>query len=83
MNEITHKQIKSIYRYIIEQGNSLQYGKLSLCDLVNFYYSNVKRDRRYQVHCDDNKYPWSKIYDNLDSAIEKFLEIRKRIKRVK
>lgn len=83
MKRLSHQQEKQLYKLCIDNDVSVQYGKLSLCDLRNFYYSNVYDNRRYQVHSDDNKYPWSKIYDNLDAAVEKFLEIKKKARRVK
>ena len=80
---LTHVQQKNLYAWCIEEGNSIQYGKLSLCDLRNFQYSDVYDDRKYQVHCDDQKFPCSKIYNEIGPAIEKFLEIKKKVKRVK
>lgn len=80
---LNHQQQKEVYAYCLDEGISIQYGKLSLCDLMNFYYSNVYKDRRYQVHCDDHKNPCSMIYDEKGPAIEKFLELKKKVKRIK
>ena len=80
---ISHERKKQLYEWCLQDGLSLEYGKLSLCDLKNFYYSNVYDDRRYQVHCEDPKYGHSMIYDDVHSAIEKFIELQKRVKRIK
>ena len=80
---LTKQQEKKLYEMCIEEGVNLEYGKLSLCDLRNFRYSTIYRDRRYQVHCTDNKYPWSKIYDELSPALEKFIELKMKVRKIK
>lgn len=81
--ELTTKEEISLYAWCIKQGLSIQYGKLSLCDLRNFRYSHVKNDRKYQVHCDDHQYEFSGIYEDLKPAIVKFIELKKKVKRIK
>lgn len=81
--KLNTKQKIRLYSWCVEEGVNLQYGKLSLCDLRNFNYSQLKTDRKYQVHCDDYTYSWSMIYDNLNSAVHKFLELKDKVKRVK
>lgn len=76
-----NKEKKEIYEWCINEGLNLSYGKLSLCDLRNFRHSMIYDNRKYQVHCDDPKYLWSKIYDELEPAINKFMEIKMRIKK--
>jgi len=83
MRKLTNKEEKSLYEWCLDQGVNLEYGKLSLCDLRNFQYSNVRNDRRYQVHSDDNKNPWSMIYDETGPAVTKFMELKTRVKRVR
>ena len=80
---LTKKQEINLYCWCIHEGVNLDYGKLSLCDLSNFRYSHLKDDRRYQVHCEDTGYVWSAIYDDLNAAVNKFVEIKNKIKRVK
>lgn len=80
---VTEDQEKLVYQVCIEQGLSLQYGKLSLCDLRNFRYSHVKYDRKYQVHCEDARCEHSMIYEELEPAVEKFVELKKFAKRLK
>lgn len=81
--ELSKKEEISLYAWCIHQGLSLQYGKLSLCDLRNFQYSQVKNNRKYQVHCDDYQYSFSGIYEELQPAIVKFIELKSKVKRVK
>lgn len=81
--ELTKKEEINLYSWCLFQGVSLEYGKLSLCDLRNFNYSQVKNDRRYQVHCEDYRNPFSAIYDEVEPAVTKFIELKSRVKRVK
>jgi hypothetical protein len=81
--KLTKSQEVFLYEICIDEDISLQYGKLSLCDLRNFRYSDVKNDRKYQVHCDDYKYPWSMIYDELKPAVRKFVELKEKVKKIK
>ena len=80
---LTKKQELILYQACVEEGINLQYGKLSLCDLRNFNYSQVYDNRKYQVHSDDYKYPWSMIYDDIMPAVQKFLELKYKVKRTK
>ena len=81
--KLTKAQRKNLYLWCLEEGISIQYGRLSLCDLTNFHYSDVYNNRRYQVHCEDPKYPWSRVYDRAGPAVEKFLEIKRKVKRIR
>ena len=80
---LTEKQQDQLYAWCLEEDLSIEYGKLSLCDLRNFNYSNVYYDRRYQVHCDDPKHQHSIIYTKIEPAIAKFRELKKKVKRIK
>lgn len=80
--KLTDRQKVEVIKYMINEGIDLQYGKLSLCDLKNYRYGNIRQDRRYQVHSDDRKYPWSKIYDELQPAAIKFLELKKCVRKM-
>jgi hypothetical protein len=73
----------SLYMWCIDQGVNIEYGKLSLCDLRNFRYSNVYNNRQYQVHCEDSRHPWSMIYDDLHIAVIKFIELKSRVRKVR
>ena len=80
--ELTQRQRKDLYLWCLQEGLTLNYGKATLCDLRNFRHSAVYNDRRYQVHCDDNRYPWSMIYDDAEAAVTKFMEIRTKIRTI-
>lgn len=82
--KLNKQQRKSLYAWcLLTENINIEYGKLSLCDLSNFRHSSVYNNRKYQVHCEDPTYPWSKIYDELGPAIEKFMEIKEKVRRVK
>ena len=84
MNEqLTKDQEENLWSWCIYSGVNLEYGKLSLCDLRNFNHSAISTNRRYQVHSDDHYYPCSMIYDELRPAVLKFMELKKKVKRVK
>jgi hypothetical protein len=83
MTTLTKAQEQNLYSWCIQQGVNLEYGKLSLCDLRNFRHSQIRHDRRYQVHCDDVKWAHSMIYTDILPAVNKFIEIKSKIKRVK
>jgi hypothetical protein len=76
---ITIQQQAGIIGYMIQEGIDLQYGKVSLCDLTNYKYSEVRHNRRFQVHSEHPKHPWSMIYDELGPACMKFLELKKKV----
>lgn len=80
---LTHQQRKQLVAWCMEEGLTIEYGRLSLCDLRNYRHSNVYDDRKYQVHCDDPRCQHSMIYDDIEPAIEKFLELKTRTKRIR
>jgi hypothetical protein len=82
--KLTTKQRKLLYRWFLEEeGVSIEYGKLTLCDLRNYRHSSVYNDRRYQVHSDDPNSAFSGLYDDLDSAIAQFIGLKAKTKRLK
>ena len=83
MTTLTKAQEHNLYSWCVQQGVNLEYGKLSLCDLRNFRHSQIRYDRRYQVHCDDPTYGCSFIFDTLSSAVNKFVELKSKVKRAR
>ena len=81
--KLNKQQLQQLYKWCLEEGLSIEYGKLSLCDLANFRHSMVYNNRRYQVHCDDTRAPFSSIYDEMEPAINKFMELKRKVKRIK
>lgn len=64
---------KEIIKYCVENRMSLDYGRLSICDLVNT--SGYKGRHRYQVYYEiGNKF--AENYISLDEAVDKFLELK-------
>ena len=55
---------------------SVNYGKLTLCDLANS--SGYKGKRRYQVYL-ETKQRFAENYVSLDDAVTKFLELKQTI----
>jgi hypothetical protein len=56
---------------------SVNYGKLSICDLSNS--SGYKGKRKYQVYL-ETKNRFAENYLSLDDAVNKFLELKETIK---
>ena len=81
--KLSHEDKKSLVAWVLKEGMSLDYGKLSICDLRNFRHSTVYDNRCYQVHCEDNRCVWSGIYEDVEPAIEKFLELKKKVRRMR
>ena len=59
-------------------GSYEEYNNLSICRINDFYtiHSGIK----YQVHNDTHRYPFSELYDDVEEAIDKFFEIRRKIR---
>lgn len=71
--KLTKEQVKWLFAACVEQGVDLSTKKVSLCDLSQHRFSELKPNRGYQVHSDK----WSRIYDNLEDAVNKFVELTK------
>lgn len=59
-------------------GSYEEYNNLSICRINDFYtiHSGIK----YQVHNDAHRYSFSELYDDVEEAIDKFFEIRRKIR---
>ena len=64
-----------LYKDVLSLGVALQYKSLCLSDLRQFNVNSLK-DRKYQVHQDGK---FSQIYDSLDDAVSKFIELKNKI----
>ena len=73
-----------IYKEIVLDGCCIEIGKLSLCCINNYIRNAPKASSRiqFQVHCEhfkmarpDGNY-FSELYDNLDTAVDKFLMLK-------
>jgi hypothetical protein len=83
MTTLSKDQEKNLYAWCLHEGVNLEYGKLSLCDLRNFRHSQIRQDRRYQLHCEDPTYGCSMIYTDILPAVSKFIELKKKVKRMR
>ena len=83
MTTLSKAQEHNLYSWCIQQGVNLEYGKLSLCDLRNFRHSQIRYDRRYQLHCEDPTWGCSMIYTDIAPAVNKFIELKAKVKRTR
>ena len=70
-NQSYRQRIKSR----IQQGRYEEYNGLSICT-INDFYPLMNGKIRYQVH----SYFFSQLYENIEDALDKFFEIRRKIK---
>ena len=59
----------------INSGRYVDYKSLSICR-INDFYPLMHGKISYQVH----SHFFSKLYENIDEALDKFFEIRRKIK---
>tara|TARA_R110000824_G_scaffold14985_4_gene63375 strand:- start:22417 stop:22647 length:231 start_codon:yes stop_codon:yes gene_type:complete len=59
----------------IQNGRHEEYKGLSICK-INDYYSSLNRKIKYQVH----SHFFSDLYEDIELALDKFFEIRRKIK---
>jgi hypothetical protein len=79
--KFTDNEEADIYAWCVSQGITLEIGKLSLCDLRNFRYSEVTgHKRKYQIYYGEDKDSFSVIYEDPKEAAIKFVELKKRIR---
>tara|TARA_R110000824_G_scaffold360588_1_gene548353 strand:+ start:5971 stop:6192 length:222 start_codon:yes stop_codon:yes gene_type:complete len=70
--KISHKQN---LKDKVLSGRSVDYKGLTICR-INDFYPLMHKKIRYQVH----SHFFSKLYENIDEALDKFFDIRRRIK---
>ena len=70
--KISHKQN---LKDKVLSGRSVDYKGLTICR-INDFYPLMHKKIRYQVH----SHFFSKLYENIDEAVDKFFDIRTRIK---
>ena len=70
--------IKSDYKSVLFSGCAIEYKDISLCNLGNYIPSRNGMSRTYQVH--SKKLKFSKIYKNIDEAVNTFIELRRKIR---
>ena len=65
----------------LSNGMYEEWNSLSICCINDFY--TVRSGIKYQVHCEDNRYKFSRLYSSCTDAISKFLDIKHRLLRRK
>ena len=71
--------MKQHYNKVLLDGCAIEYKDISLCK-INDYYDRVIRKELYQVHSDNRKAKFSMMYKNSQEAVDKFLEIKGKVK---
>lgn len=65
-------------KLLVEQKMSVNYGKISICDLS--FSSGYKGKRKYQVYNEDSRNKFAENYFELSDAVDKFLELKAKSK---
>jgi len=68
-------------RGILNSGMYEECNSLSICCINDFY--DLRSGIKYQVHCEDSRYKFSRFYANCNDAISKFLDIKHKLSRRK
>ena len=65
------------YKAVVFSGCAIEYKNISLCDLrqVLSQYGRYTTGV-YQVHSDNSRCRFSKIFQDLDEAVDKFIELK-------
>lgn len=67
---------KQILMTMLHNGYDLQYHRLSLANVDKFL-----KTKRYQVHSQESG-GHSEVYEELETAVDKFLELKRKIRNV-
>ena len=71
-----HQIIRQDFKSVIYYGAAIDYNKISICDLRRMLPEyRVIKVGRYQVEASGSQLKFSKIYKNIDDALDKFFEI--------
>ena len=66
-------------KYNISNGRYEEYKTVSICK-INDYYRIANGAIKYQVHNESHKHSFSQLYDNIDEAVDKFFELKRKIR---
>ena len=71
-----HNILRQDFKSVIYYGCALEYNKISVCDLRRVLPEyRDKKDGMYQVDASSSQMKFSKIYRNIDDALDKIFEI--------
>jgi len=74
-NDNKTKSYRQRIKNRIQNGHYEEYKGLSICT-INDFYPLMNGKIRYQVH----SYFFSQLYENIEDALDKFFEIRRKIR---
>ena len=74
-NNNTHQSYRQRVKNLIQNGRYEEYKGLSICR-INDFYPLLSGKIKYQVH----SYFFSHLYEDIDEALDKFFETRRKIK---
>lgn len=69
----------NLYEKVLEDGSSVECNRLSLCCINDYLRSSGIRGIKYQVDCDDYRFKFSQLYEDLDKAVAKYVEIKRKL----
>jgi hypothetical protein len=69
-------EVKADYKSVLFSGCAIEYKDVSLCNLADYTSLRGGMSRIYQVH--SKKMKFSKIYKNIDEAVNMFLELKRK-----
>jgi hypothetical protein len=61
---------------LIEQGFSVEYGPLTICNLGDYVPTRIPLERKYQVFSTDRRVKCEEVYTRLDVAVDKFMGLK-------
>jgi tRNA G26 N,N-dimethylase Trm1 len=68
-----------VYTTVLEDGSSVECNRLSLCCINDYLRNSGVRGIRYQVDCDDYRFKFSQLYEDLEKAVKKYVEIKRKL----
>ena len=76
MNNKSHREN---LRDKLQNGRYEEHKGLAICR-INDFYKLVHGQGRYQVHSEYGKHKFSELYEDIEEAMDKFFETRRRIR---
>lgn len=61
---------------LVEQGFSVEYGPLTICNLADYVPTRIPLEKKYQVFSTDRRVKCEEIYVRLDVAVDKFMGLK-------
>lgn len=61
---------------LVEQGFSVEYGPLTICNLADYVPTRIPLEKKYQVFSTDRRVKCEEVYVRLDVAVDKFMGLK-------